>query len=158
MTEPTSIAVDLTANIVTAYVSKNAVRPADLPGLIHSVHLALQESLSPKPVEAEPLRPPVSVRKSITAEYLISLEDGRPYRTLTRHLRGRGLTPDQYRAKWNLPSDYPMVAPSYASRRSEIAKAIGFGRFRDGTTDLHAPEPNGSGHPSQDAMSTDADG
>src|SRR5918995_6428173 len=120
----------LTAEVVSAYVAKTALPPADIPDLIASVHRALQ-SLSAQPkAEPEKREPPVSIRKSITPEFLISLEDGRRYKSLRRHLSTRGLTPEQYREKWGLPRDYPMVAPNYAKQRSELARASGLGQIR----------------------------
>jgi predicted transcriptional regulator len=121
----------LTADIVSAYVSKNSVRPADLPDLIGSVHTALRTAgtSAAKPEEAKPT-PAVNPKKSITPDFLISLEDGRQYKSLKRHLSGRGLTPEQYRAKWGLPRDYPMVAESYAKKRSELAKKMQLGHKR----------------------------
>ena len=89
--------------------------------------------------EAEKLVPAVSIRKSITPDHLISLEDGKPYKSLKRHLGGRGLTPEQYRTKWGLPSDYPMVAPSYAKQRSDLARALGLGRIRQQPKATKAP-------------------
>ena len=124
----------LTADVVSAYVAKNALRPADLPDLIASVHRALQGLSAPAQAEHEKRQPPVSIRKSITPDFLISLEDGRRYKTLRRHLTGRGLTPEQYREKWGLPRDYPMVAPNYAKQRSELARALGLGQIRRGRT------------------------
>jgi predicted transcriptional regulator len=123
--------VELTSDIVSAYVANNAVRAHDLPSLIASVHNAMKMlGAPPAPVEAEKLVPAISVKKSITPDYLISLEDGSRYKSLRRHLRGRGLTPEQYCEKWGLPRDYPMVAPSYAKQRSELAKAAGLGQMR----------------------------
>ena len=119
--------VALTADLVAAYVGHNVVRISDLEQLMRSVHSALVGLGAPAP-ELPTLTPPVSIKKSITPGYLISLEDGRQYKTLRRHLTGRGLTPDQYRAKWGLPADYPMVAPSYAKRRSELARSMALGR------------------------------
>jgi predicted transcriptional regulator len=121
----------LTADIVSAYVSKNSVRPADLPDLIGSVHTALRNAgtSAAKPEEPKPT-PAVNPKKSITPDFLISLEDGRHYKSLKRHLSGRGLTPEQYRAKWGLPRDYPMVAESYAKKRSELAKKMQLGHKR----------------------------
>ena len=119
----------LTADVVAAYVTKNSVRPLDLPELIASVHAALKGLNAPQ-VEPEKLQPPVSIKKSVTPDFIISLEDGRPYKSLRRHLTGRGLTPDQYREKWGLPRDYPMVAPNYAKHRSELAKSLGLGQLR----------------------------
>src|SRR5918993_2921509 len=123
--------IELAADIVSAFVSNNSVPLADLPSLIGNVHAALQNTGGPAPKqdEAKPT-PAVSVRKSVTPEYLISLEDGKQYRSLKRHLRKMGLTPEAYREKWGLPHDYPMVAPSYAQKRSELAKSMGLGQQR----------------------------
>jgi predicted transcriptional regulator len=120
----------LTADVVSAYVANNSVRTADLPDLIASVHRALQGLNAAQQAEPEKREPPVSIRKSITPDFLISLEDGRRYKSLKRHLKGRGLTPEQYREKWGLPRDYPTVAPNYAKQRSELAKALGLGQLR----------------------------
>lgn len=122
--------IDLTADIVAAYVSNNVVAGSDLPGVITNVHQALLNiSESANTVEAEPLTPAVSVRKSITPEYLICLEDGKKFKSLKRHLRTHyDLSPEEYREKWGLPVDYPMVAPSYARARSDLAKKMGLGR------------------------------
>jgi len=120
----------ITADVVSAYVSHNSVRTADLPDLIASVHGALQSLKSPQQAEPEKREPPVSIKKSITPDFLISMEDGRRYKSLKRHLKGRGLSPQEYRDKWGLPRDYPMVAPNYAKQRSELAKALGLGQFR----------------------------
>ena len=119
-----------TADVVSAYVSHNSVRAADLSDLIASVHRALQGLSAPPQAEPEKREPPVSIKKSITPDHLISLEDGRRYKSLRRHLATRGLTPEQYREKWGLPRDYPMVAPNYAKQRSELAKALGLGQLR----------------------------
>ena len=122
---------ELTAEIVSAFVANNAVAIGDLAKLIDSVHVALTTLGNAKAeAPAEKPVPPVSIKKSITPDYLVSLEDGRHYKSLKRHLSGRGLTPEQYRTKWGLPADYPMVAPSYAKQRSELAKALGLGRPR----------------------------
>src|ERR671916_3177495 len=122
----------LTAEVVSAYVARNALPPADIPDLIASVHRALQGLSAPPQAEPEKREPPVSIRKSITPDFLVSLEDGRRYKSLKRHLKGRGLSPEQYREKWGLPRDYPMVAPNYAKQRSELAKALGLGQLRRG--------------------------
>ena len=122
--------IELTAEIVSAYVSNNTVAAAEIPGLINQVHAALTR-VSGKSGDApsEPLRPAVSVKKSITPEYIVCLEDGKKLKMLKRYLRTRyGLTPDAYRAKWNLPADYPMTAPNYAAQRSDFAKQIGLGK------------------------------
>jgi predicted transcriptional regulator len=121
---------ELTADIVAAYVANNSVRPADLPDLIAAVQSALRGGSTPaKPWEAK-RAPAVDPKKSVTPEYIISLEDGRRYQSLKRHLRGRGLTPQEYRKKWDLPHDYPMVAANYAKKRSEVAKRTGLGQAR----------------------------
>ncbi len=123
--------IELAADIVSAFVSNNSVPAADLPSLIGSVHSALQNVASPMQVQAaEKSTPAVPVKKSITPDAIISLEDGKAYKSLKRHLTGRGMTPAQYRAKWGLPSDYPMVAPSYAAKRSELAKQARLGQQR----------------------------
>lgn len=122
--------IDLTADIVAAYVSNNVVAGSDLPGVITNVHQALLNiSDANNEPEAEPLTPAVSIRKSITPEYLICLEDGKKFKSLKRHLRTHyDLSPEEYREKWGLPADYPMVAPSYARARSDLAKKMGLGR------------------------------
>lgn len=122
--------VGLSADIVAAYVTNNSVPMSDLPSLIAATHAALlglaMESAAPAP---EKLVPAVPIRKSITPNALICLEDGLAFKTLKRHLRNKyGMTPEEYRTKWGLPPDYPMVAPNYAEQRSQMAKAIGFGR------------------------------
>ena len=111
---------------------------ADLPGLIASVYGALNglgQASEPAPAVPEKLVPPVSIKKSVTDDYLISLEDGKQYQSLKRHLAKRGLTPDEYRAKWSLPADYPMVAPGYARKRSDLARSIGLGRKATGAAE-----------------------
>jgi predicted transcriptional regulator len=122
----------LTAEVVSAYVANNSLRPADIPDLISSVHRAMQGLSAPQQAEPEKREPPVPIKKSITPDFLISLEDGRRYKTLRRHLKGRGLTPEQYREKWGLRLDYPMVAPNYAKQRSDLAKTLGLGQIRRG--------------------------
>ena len=121
--------IELTADIASAYVENNTVAASELPALISSIHQALANIGAPAPV-AEPARPPaVSVRKSIGDDYLICLEDGRKFKSLKRHLRTKyNLSPEEYRAKWNLPKDYPMVAPAYAAARSALAKQMGLGQ------------------------------
>jgi predicted transcriptional regulator len=139
---------ELTADIVSAYVSNNSVRSTDLPQMISEVHAALAGLQSGSKVEepAEPLKPAVPIKKSITPDYLVSLEDGRPYKTLKRHLSRLGLTPEEYRVKWGLPFDYPMVASSYAAERSELAKSIGLGRKAASAPEpVSAPEPKKPG-------------
>ena len=123
--------IKLAADIVSAFVSNNSVPATDLPALIGSVHSALQNVGNPAQTQlTEKPTPAVPVKKSITPDAIISLEDGKPYKSLKRHLTGRGLTPHQYREKWGLPRDYPMVAPSYAAKRSELAKSFGLGQQR----------------------------
>ena len=125
--------LELTADIVAAYVGNNTVAQADLPKLIANIYQSLVSAThgagETKPPDAVELKPAVPVRKSITPEHLICLEDGKKLKMLKRHLRSTyGLTPDAYRAKWGLPPDYPMVAPNYAEARSAFAKQIGLGR------------------------------
>ena len=138
----------LTAEVVSAYVASNSLRPADIPDLIDSVHRALQSLSAPPQAEPEKREPPVSIRKSITPDFLISMEDGRRYKTLRRHLAGRGLTPEQYREKWGLPLDYPMVAPNYAKQRSELARVSGLGQIR--RKGAVVPGGNGASAPGSD--------
>ncbi len=121
--------VGMTTDIVSAYLSNNAVSPEGLPTLITSVHAALAGIPSGVEPEPEPLVPPVPIRRSVTPDYIISLEDGQKYKSLKRHLSAKyGLSPEEYRAKWDLPLDYPMVAPNYAKARSELAKSMGLGQ------------------------------
>lgn len=123
--------VEITAEIVSAYVEHNSVPAGELPTLIKSVHdsLGLLFGERKAEAEAEPLQPKVSIKKSITADYLVCLEDGRRFKSLKRHLYAEhGLSPDEYRSKWGLGKDYPMVAPAYADARSNLAKTIGLGR------------------------------
>lgn len=116
------------AEIVAAYVRNNPVAPAELPGLIRSVHSSLL-NLSDPAAEPERPKPAVSVKKSISNDYLICLEDGLKFKSLKRHLRSKyDLSPDEYREKWGLPPDYPMVAPGYSAQRSKLAKKMGLGR------------------------------
>ena len=125
--------IELTADIVSAYVSHNIVSPSELPNLIHDVYDAL---IYFRPAESyvevtEPVKPAVSVKKSITPDFLICLEDGKKFKSLKRHLRSQyGMSPDDYREKWGLPHDYPMVAPNYATARSALAKEMCLGQSR----------------------------
>jgi predicted transcriptional regulator len=124
----------ITADIVSSYVANNSVHRGDLPTVIASVHAALLGLTTPKQEECDKPQPAVSIRKSITPDFLISLEDGKKYKTLKRHLGKLGLTAEEYRAKWGLPADYPMVAPNYAAKRSELARSSGLGQQRRKTT------------------------
>jgi predicted transcriptional regulator len=128
--EDKSEIIEMTTDIVSAYVGNNSVNAADLPALILSVHKALAQVTSgEETVVQAPQEPAVSVRKSISPDYLICLEDGRKFKSLKRHLRTKyDMSPEEYRAKWNLPKDYPMVAPNYAKARSELAKQMGLGQ------------------------------
>jgi predicted transcriptional regulator len=128
---PTSNYIDLAADIVSAFVSNNSVPASELPALIASIHGALQNVANPVQAKAEEKpTPAVPVKKSVTPDAIISLIDGKPYKSLKRHLTGNGLTPEQYRERFGLPRDYPMVAPAYAQKRSELAKASGLGQAR----------------------------
>ena len=120
----------MTADIVAAYVGKNVLSVHQLPELIATTHSALADLVSPARENIhEPQKPAVPVRRSVTPDYLICLEDGKKLKMLKRHLRSTyNMTPEDYRAKWGLPADYPMVAPNYAAQRSEFAKQIGLGR------------------------------
>jgi predicted transcriptional regulator len=125
--------VELTADIVSAYVSNHMVQVSDLTTLIADVHQALNSTATPTPVQAvvEKPKPPVPIRKSIEDDYLICLEDGQKFKSLKRHLMTHyNMTPEEYREKWGLPSDYPMVAPAYAEARSRLAKEMGLGQRR----------------------------
>ncbi len=124
--------IELAADIVSAYVSNNSVPASDLPGLITEVHTALVK-VGNGAVEApaEAPKPAVPIKKSITPDYIICLEDGKKFKSLKRHLRTQyNMTPEQYREKWGLAPDYPMVAPNYAKARSELAKEMGLGQQR----------------------------
>jgi predicted transcriptional regulator len=124
--------IELTATIVSAYVSNNSVASADIPNLISQVHSALKRvSGGQVMAPAEPLKPAVPIKRSVAADYIVCLEDGLKFKSLKRHLRTRyNQTPDQYREKWSLPPDYPMVAPNYAAARSQLAKQMGLGQQR----------------------------
>jgi predicted transcriptional regulator len=124
--------VELTAEIVSAYVSNNTVVANDLPSVIHNVFDALSRAsaASGQPVREE-LKPAVAVKKSVTPEHIVCLEDGKKFKSLKRHLRTHyDLSPEDYREKWGLPHDYPMVAPNYAAARSDLAKRMGLGQRR----------------------------
>src|SRR3954468_21904190 len=134
--------IELAADLVSAFVSNNPVPAAELPALIGTVHAALTKTAngsSQQPTEEPKKAPAVSVKKSVQPDYLVCLEDGKRFKSLKRHLRTvYDLTPEQYRAKWGLPADYPMVAPNYAAARSELAKSMGLGARRKKTPQ---PEP-----------------
>jgi predicted transcriptional regulator len=124
--------IELAADIVSAYVSNNSVPASDLPTLINEVHSAILRVTSGHPVAApETPKPAVPAKKSITNDFIICLEDGRKFKSLKRHLRTQyNMSPDEYREKWGLPPDYPMVAPNYAKARSNLAKQMGLGQQR----------------------------
>lgn len=124
--------IELTATIVSAYVSNNSVPASDLPALIDQVHTALTRVETGRgDAPATPPKPAISVKKSIMPEYIVCLEDGKKFKSLKRHLRAQyNMTPEQYREKWGLAADYPMVAPHYAAARSRLAKQMGLGQQR----------------------------
>jgi predicted transcriptional regulator len=127
--------LSLTADIVSAYVSKNPLPQATLPELIGQIHQSLKVLATGEKIEpAVQLVPAVPIKKSVTPDYIISLEDGRKFKSMKRYLGLRGMTPAEYREKWGLPASYPIVAPNYAAQRSELAKKLGLGRKA-------APEP-----------------
>ena len=119
---------DLTADIVSAYVSKNSVQANELASLISTVHAALSGVGQGAHASEEKPTPPMSWKKAIKPDGIISFEDGKQYKSMKRHLTTRGMTPEQYREKWGLPRDFPMVAPNYAAARSELAKKMGLGQ------------------------------
>ena len=124
--------VGLAADIVSAYVSNNSVPASELPALLSDVHAAIvRVATGAQPVVVEAAKPAVPPKKSITSDYIICLEDGRKFKSLKRHLRTHyDLSPEEYREKWGLPHDYPMVAPNYAAARSDLAKRMGLGQRR----------------------------
>jgi predicted transcriptional regulator len=139
---PSDDLIALTAEITAGYLRGNPLAVASIPEVINLIYGTLRQVGQPVAPEKEPQRPAVPIRKSVTAEYIVCLEDGRKLKMLKRHLRSTyGMTPDEYRAKWNLPADYPMVAPAYAEKRSEFAKSIGLGRSR--------PEPEPEAAPAR---------
>ena len=145
--------VALAAEIVTAYVTHNHVQAAELPGLLRSVHAGLLRlgSGSGEPTEERRTLTAAEIRRSIRPEGLISFEDGKAYKTLRRHLTKHGLTPEAYRAKWGLPSDYPMTAPAYSAQRSQLALDRGLGRTRSLASETADDQ-------SSEVVSSDADG
>jgi predicted transcriptional regulator len=134
--------IALTADIVSAYVSKNSVRPADLGELIASVYQTLKGLSEPAEPAAEQIEKPTpaQIKKSITPDALISFEDGKSYKTLRRHLSLRGLSAEAYRAKYGLPADYPMTSASYSAQRSELARSLGLGQQRRGASKAAKPD------------------
>ena len=124
--------IELTADIVSAYVSNNSVPAADLATLISDIHMALTRVVSPgAPAPVDTSKPAIAVKKSVTSDFIVCLEDGKKFKSLKRHLRTQySMTPEQYREKWQLPPDYPMVAPNYAAARSNLAKQMGLGQKR----------------------------
>jgi predicted transcriptional regulator len=123
--------VELAASIVSSYVSNNTVPPTEISGLIAQVHAALVRVAASGDGSSEPARPAIPVKKSIHSDYLVCLEDGKRFKSLKRHLRSHyNMSPEQYREKWGLPPDYPMVAPAYAVTRSQLAKKMGLGQQR----------------------------
>jgi predicted transcriptional regulator len=143
--------VVITTGIVANYVGNNAVPTSELPALIAAVQAALVKLQSGAVEEtAKVLTPAISIKKSITPDYIICLEDGKKFKSLKRHLRTKyDLSPEDYRAKWGLPADYPMVAPNYAAARSELAKSMGLGQQRRKT--VAAPEPVKKGRKAKSA-------
>ncbi len=125
--KPTAELLELTTRVVAAHVASNPIAATELPGLIATVHKALA-ALGPEEAAAKP-KPAVSIKQSVKPEYIVCLDDGKKLKMLKRHLKtAYNMTPDDYRKRWGLPSDYPMVAPNYAAKRSELAKKIGLGR------------------------------
>jgi predicted transcriptional regulator len=123
--------VDLAASIVSAYVSNNTVAASEIPNLISEVYAALTRVARGPDARREPQKPAVPPKRSVTPEHIVCLEDGKKFKSLRRHLRSQyGLSPEQYREKWGLPADYPMVAPNYAATRSALAKKMGLGQQR----------------------------
>ena len=132
ISEDNSILMGLTTDVVCAYVGNNPIAASDMSNLINDIHSALNTLAGPiiQPPAERP-KPPVSIKKSLGEDYLICLEDGKPFKSLKRHLNTHyGLSPEQYRLKWGLPADYPMVAPAYAKKRSKLAKKMGLGQKR----------------------------
>lgn len=132
----------ITADIVAAYVANNNVPVPSLPDLIGQVHAALHRAAGTAEPEPEPLNPAVPVKKSVTPAWIVCLEDGKRFKSLKRHLRtSHGLSPEEYRARWGLPNDYPMVAPNYSAARSAMAKDLGLGQVRGRTKRAAAAAP-----------------
>ena len=125
--------VNITASIVAAFVSNNTVASNELPALIAETHAALSRAAGkPAPIEREEAKPKIAIKKSVMPDFIICLEDGKKFKSLKRHLRTHyNLSPEEYREKWGLPHDYPMVAPNYAAARSQLAKKMGLGMRRE---------------------------
>jgi len=146
--------VVLTADIVSAYVANNPVPLSELSGLISLVHSSLSNVGTAEVAEqVEPQKPAVNPKRSVFNDYIICLEDGKKFKSLKRHLTSHGMTPEEYRKKWNLPADYPMVAPAYAQSRSDLAKQMGLGRkpAASAAQDEAAPAPARRGRPKKSA-------
>jgi predicted transcriptional regulator len=150
----TDILVRLTAGVVTAYVGNNQLERAQIPELIASVMDGLRQAGGPKaePVAEEKLVPAVPIKKSVTDDFIVCLEDGKEFKSLKRHLLSKyAMTPEEYRAKWKLPADYPMVAPNYAAARSRLALEMGLGRKAKAAADSADEEPAEATEPAQPA-------
>jgi len=146
--------IELTADVVAAYVSNNPVPAGELPNLISDVHLALSKvGAAPEQTPVDKQKPAVNPKRSVHDDYIICLEDGKKFKSLKRHLTSHGMTPEEYRKKWNLPADYPMVAPAYAQSRSDLAKQMGLGRkpAASAAQDEAAPAPARRGRPKKSA-------
>lgn len=122
--------IDMTAEIVSAYVGNNEISAAELPSLIQQVYISLADVSQGVTIsDNEPLKPAIAVKRSVSSDYIVCLEDGKKFKSLKRHLRAHyDMSPDEYRTKWGLPKDYPMVAPNYAQARSTLAKQMGLGQ------------------------------
>jgi len=133
--------VTMTADVVAAYVAQNTLPSSELPALIQQIHSTLQQVASGgQHAPDQPLTPAVPIKKSVTREYIICLEDGKKFKSLKRHLRSSfDLSPEEYRKKWGLPYDYPMVAPAYAQTRSDLAKSMGLGNLRQKAKQASSP-------------------
>ena len=144
MTEPSPTVLELVAQIVSAHCASSTVAADALPALIHQVHAALMQGSRPEQTSPEKPEAAVHPKKSVFPDYIVCLEDGKKLKMLKRHLKtAYGMTPEQYREKWDLPSSYPMTAPNYAERRSDLARQIGLGR-RSGAKAEVGPEEGAS--------------
>jgi predicted transcriptional regulator len=158
MTDSTTGIIDLSAEVVASFIANNKVEISEIPSLIASVHAALSAAATGKAEELAPtLSPAVSIKKSVTRDFIICLEDGKRFKSLKRHLRtSYGMSADEYRAKWGLSSDYPMVAPAYAEARSTLAKQMGLGQQRSKQV-ASEPAPKAKGRPRKAASSRSAE-